>query len=56
MKRLVRSEYFPVVLLIAFSLAVGLWTLRDYGESWDEYNFFRYAGESLSAYPGLLQP
>jgi hypothetical protein len=30
-------------------------TIHDYGESWDEYNFFKYANESLAAYPGLFQ-
>ncbi len=56
MKKFLRSEYLAVFLLIALSLAVGLWTIHDYGESWDETNFFRYANESLSAYPGLFQP
>lgn len=56
MKKFLRSEYVPVFLLIAVSLAVGLWTIHDYGESWDETNFFRYANESLAAYPGLFQP
>lgn len=56
MKKFLRSEYLPIFLLIAVSLAVGLWTIHDYGESWDEYNFFRYANESLAAYPGLFQP
>lgn len=56
MKKLLHSEYLPVILLIAVSLGVGLWTIHDYGESWDEYNFFRYASESLSAYAGLFHP
>lgn len=56
MKKFLHSEYLPVFLLIAVSLAIGLWTIHDYGESWDEYNFFRYANESLAAYPGLFQP
>ena len=55
MKRILRSEYFPILLLIAISLMIGVWTIHDYGESWDEYNFFQYANESLAAYPGLFQ-
>jgi hypothetical protein len=55
-KKFLRPEYFPVLLLIAVCLVIGLWTIHDYGESWDEYNFFQYARESLSAYPGLFQP
>ncbi len=56
MQKLLRSEYFPIFLLIGLGFSIGLWTIHDYGESWDEYNFFRYAGESLAAYPGLFQP
>jgi hypothetical protein len=55
MKRILYSEYFPILLLIAISLIIGLLTIHDYGESWDEYNFFQYASESISAYPGLFQ-
>jgi hypothetical protein len=42
--------------LLLVNLVIGLLTLTDYGESWDEYNFFNYAEESLAAYPGLFQP
>src|SRR5258708_16342950 len=56
MRKFFRSEYFPILLLVTLNLVIGLLTIHDYGESWDEYNFFRYANESLSAYPGLFQP
>ncbi len=42
--------------LLLINLLIGLLTLTHYGESWDEYNFFNYAEESLAAYPGLFQP
>lgn len=42
--------------LLLVNLVIGLLTLTDYGESWDEYNFFNYAEESLAAYSGLFQP
>ncbi|MCG2787825.1 MAG: glycosyltransferase family 39 protein [Anaerolineae bacterium] len=45
-----------LVALLFVNLIIGLLTLTDYGESWDEYNFFNYAEESLAAYPGLFQP
>ncbi|HAE59311.1 MAG TPA: hypothetical protein DCG54_07355 [Anaerolineae bacterium] len=45
-----------LVALLLVNLVIGLLTLTDYGESWDEYNFFNYAEESLAAYPGLFQP
>jgi hypothetical protein len=56
LKNFLRSEYLPVALLILAGLLVCIATTHDYGEGWDEYNFFRYAGESLTAYPGLFQP
>lgn len=56
MKQIVRSEYFPLAVLLAACLLAGIFTIHDYGESWDEYNFFRYASESLAAYQNLFQP
>jgi hypothetical protein len=56
LKKILRSENFPVVVLLAASFLAGVFTIHDYGESWDEYNFFRYAGESLAAYQNLYQP
>ena len=45
-----------LIAILLLNVFVGLLTLTDYGESWDEYNFFNYAEESLAAYPGLFQP
>ncbi|MBT3316181.1 MAG: hypothetical protein HN390_16375 [Anaerolineae bacterium] len=50
-----KSEYLPLVILVALSLLIGLLTIHDYGESWDEYNFYNYAEESISAYSGIFQ-
>jgi hypothetical protein len=44
-----------LIALLLINLLIGLLTLTDFGESWDEYNFFNYAEESLAAYPGLFQ-
>ena len=51
-----RAETLPLLILLAASLLIGILTIHDYGESWDEYNFYNYAEESLSAYAGIFQP
>ena len=48
-------EYLPLIILITISLLVGILTIHHYGESWDEYNFYNYAEESISAYSGVFQ-
>lgn len=50
------SPAFFLGFFICLNLLIGILILTDYGESWDEYNFFTYAEESLAAYPGLFQP
>lgn len=42
-------------LLLLMGLGLGLWTVRDYGESWDEHIRQRYAERSLAAYRGQLR-
>ncbi|HEY2980147.1 MAG TPA: hypothetical protein VGJ22_03115 [Anaerolineales bacterium] len=37
-------------LFIAFGLLAGLLLTRQYGESWDELKFYKYADSALSAY------
>jgi len=54
--KIIRSPSAWLSLFLAVNLIIGLLTLSGYGESWDEYNFFQYAEESLAAYPGLFQP
>ncbi len=47
--RQVRERYaLPALLLVA--LLIGLLTVRQYGESWDELQFFKYADRALQAY------
>lgn len=43
-------DHLPIALLISAALMVGIFTLRDYGESWDEADIYRYADYSLGAY------
>ncbi|MGE5073805.1 MAG: hypothetical protein ACM3MF_10280, partial [Anaerolineae bacterium] len=42
------SHALPILLAIAF--LVGIFTVRQYGESWDELQFFKYADRALQAY------
>jgi len=51
-----KKEYLPIIVLVTVSLLLGLLTIHHYGESWNEYNFYYYAEESLSAYSGIFQP
>ena len=41
----------PIVLLLLAALLVGFLTVKDYGESWDEADIYRYANYALNAYP-----
>ncbi|HEX8993534.1 MAG TPA: hypothetical protein VF784_17780 [Anaerolineales bacterium] len=44
-----RASYaLPALLLIG--LVIGVLTVRQYGESWDELQFFKYADRALQAY------
>jgi len=56
-KRITRSEYFPLALLILAGLLTAAFTLPQYGEGWDDYNYYIHARQSLRAYAGLfLEP
>ena len=41
---------FPLTILLALGLIIGILTLNDYGESWDELKLYDYAADSLEAY------
>jgi hypothetical protein len=49
---IVSNRYFPLFILIATALVIGVYTVDDYGESHDEMLRYRYAERSLSAYLG----
>jgi hypothetical protein len=40
----------PILSLLTLSLLVGLLTFRQYGESWDELQFYKYADHALESY------
>ena len=54
MKKLFRSEHFPIIALLMIILIVGLLTLTNFGESWDELQFFKYADRALASYSTWL--
>lgn len=39
-----------MLALLAFAFLIGVMTVRQYGESWDELQFFKYADRALEAY------
>jgi hypothetical protein len=44
------NRTLPLFFLLAFSLLIGILTLDDYGESWDELKLYDYAADSVDAY------
>jgi hypothetical protein len=52
LQALVSHTYFPVGILILVNLVFGVWTVTDFGESWDERPRLQYARASLDAYAG----
>ncbi len=49
-----RSTKYIIFILLAIGLLIGLLTTRQYGESWDELQFFKYADRALDAYSTWL--
>ena len=56
MKALIRSKHLPIFLLLLTALLVGVFTVKDYGESWDEADIYRYGDYALNAYRYILHP
>src|ERR1700752_4266548 len=50
MQNIFRSERFPFWILMTIALVIGIMTIRNYGESWDELKLYKYADNSLAAY------
>lgn len=55
MQKLIRSERFPLIILMTITLLIGMITVRNYGESWDELQLYKYADNSLAAYSTWLR-
>ena len=49
------KQQLPLNILLVLALLIGLLTLNDYGESWDEMKLYDYAADSLEAYGTWLQ-
>ncbi|RPJ17393.1 MAG: hypothetical protein EHM33_33005, partial [Chloroflexi bacterium] len=45
----------PLTLLLILSFILAMFTLNNYGESWDEMKLYRYAADSLEAYVTWFQ-
>jgi hypothetical protein len=56
MKSLFRSSHLPIILLIAVAFCIGYFSLKNYGESWDEPDIYRYGEYSLNAYQYIFHP
>lgn len=56
MKKIIRGENLFIFLLIAINIVIGIATLSDYGESWDEARLYEYGNQSLNAYRSLVTP
>ena len=54
MKKIAQTEYFFISILIAVNLTIGIATLGDYGESWDEARLYLYGDQSINAYQALF--
>jgi hypothetical protein len=49
------KQHLPLIILLVLGLLVGILTLKDYGESWDELKLYNYAADSLEAYATWFQ-
>ena len=49
-KRIIRSELFPIAILIIFGIITGIMFFQDFGVSWDEPDLYTYADQSFQAY------
>ena len=45
-----KSKFFPILVLLAINLLIGLATFKDYGLSWDEPLYYDYAESIGYAY------
>ena len=50
------KKHFPIIILLLTALLIGLSTVKDYGESWDEADIYRYGDYAMNAYRYILHP
>lgn len=58
LQNIIQNKNFPIILLLTISLLIGILTFQDYGMSWDEYLYYKYADAIGYAYsiPAHLSP
>jgi 4-amino-4-deoxy-L-arabinose transferase-like glycosyltransferase len=56
MKMRLGKQSISVIVLMCISLAIGLLTLKDYGQSWDEPNIYHYSDYAFWAFHFLFHP
>jgi hypothetical protein len=55
LRRLIRRDSIPILVILGISLVVGVAIVTNYGESWDEQLRYQYASKSLLAYYGDMR-
>ncbi len=55
-KRIFSNEYTAILTLLTVCLLIGVFTVRDYGETWDEHDVYRYGDYAIQAYQSILHP
>jgi hypothetical protein len=56
LKKILSFEITPVLGLLLICLLVGVFTVKDYGQSWDEISIYDYANHSIQSYRYLFHP
>jgi len=54
MKKILQHNQSVIIALLIIILMIGLFTLTNYGESWDELQFYKYADNALASYGSWL--
>ncbi len=56
LKNISRNSYLSILAMLAVSLAIGLFTIKDYGQSWDEPTIYKYSDYAIHAYQYFFHP
>ncbi len=54
LKKVLSFENTPAIGLLLTCLIVGVFTVKDYGQSWDELSIYEYANQSIQTYQAAL--
>jgi hypothetical protein len=49
-QKFIHNRNFPIFIILLTGLILGLIIFQDFGASWDEPDYYRYANDTLSAY------